>query len=582
MAPKTTPAKAGPKPKVQFMTKWHYDVLGEVKGIKAGILGLTKVLLADQDKRYESARNMLKKKVPGKEGGNRKSIIPKIPKASNVISDVGKFALTLGKIALAGTFIAGLLQETIGKWFDSLEFDSSSMGGLIGNALKDLLTKQPGEEDLFTRFKKAFKLGVKTSGYGAAAGFVAGGPVGMVAGAIIGLVGGILYSLLGSDRGDDAAALKKVLDKAAKDAVPWAIAGGIIGGLLLRTPQGIIAGAILGSAFGIIRSVMDPKILDNSKAETDRLIEAADGSEFMGGMKVAIGNFVDNFKKGVMNFALDTFQSVANLIYRKDPKRRAEMEALIDEARPKDISKADKEKADELNRELMDLKQAIKKFNFSAMKGEYDTDKPVLIDGEQVEYKEAIRRDLNSRKVALEIQLQAIEEGITVEEVLNPKVTKKKILNEKEREKEILDNYEKVKAKKRRIYSGLDKASDQVKEAAFEEFLNDLGGDKKEMYLHEDRRISTQKDTKLNALLKDILVEGSGGNKMFNALKKIENDKLSNEDKAINLVLQNSLDNSVVTAGESREQQGSGGYQHHEAFNGERSRDAGYGLYSWR
>ena len=254
MAPKATPAKAGPKPKVQFMTQWHYDVLGEVKGIRKSILGLTKALLADKEKAYEGALDNLKKRVP-KPGGAKKSIIPKVPKLKNIAGAIGDFALTIGKIALAGAFIAGLLKETIVKWFNTLEFDpTKGLGSALGAAIQDLFKADPGEESMGKRLSDAVKAGTIWGGIAALSAFLFLGPVGAIAAGLLVGAGVALWSMLDSDKGVNATGFVVTMKEKFRNAKNWALVGAIAGGAigLAFGPIGIVSAVIVGAAAGAI------------------------------------------------------------------------------------------------------------------------------------------------------------------------------------------------------------------------------------------------------------------------------------------------------------------------------------------
>ena len=73
-----------------------------------------------------------------------------------------------------------------------------------------------------------------------------------------------------------------------------AVGGGIIGGIIFRSPAGAIAGAILGTAFYMLRKAMDPTISDNPDAEAKRLTEEAGGKTVFSNLRAASRTFMSN------------------------------------------------------------------------------------------------------------------------------------------------------------------------------------------------------------------------------------------------------------------------------------------------
>ena len=252
-----------------------YDakMLQSLRAIQESISDLKGLLKKHEEKPYEESRKSLRDRIPKLP----KPVMPKLPDVSRAVpstSAVADFAVQAAKMALAATFLAGLLEETLVKWFKEQKFDPNTLGGVIGGALRDLLTEQPGEAPLRKRFAEAFKFGIKTAAYGAAAGFVVGGPIGAVAGAIMGLAGGMLYDFLRTDTGEDAQALYQSLKDRFKNAAAWATVGAVAGLALALTlgPVGLLAGVLMGAAAGAIYGFLkDPR--PTQKEKMDKMLD---------------------------------------------------------------------------------------------------------------------------------------------------------------------------------------------------------------------------------------------------------------------------------------------------------------------
>lgn len=393
---------------------FDYEMLQSLQAIQGGIKELKNIIKEQEEKGYEEARERLKLNLP-KPKAPKLPGLPRIPDMLPSMAGITDFATRLAKYALLGTFLLGLLKETIGKYFDSIEFDSSTLGGLIGGALKDLMTQQPGEDSLLDRFKAAFIKGDAITGAlaGAAIG-VLGGPVGIVAGAIIGLVGGILYSLLGSDTGDDAKELKRQIDKAVKEATPWAVGGGIIGGIIFRSPAGAIAGAILGTAFYMLRKAMDPTISDNPDAEAKRLTEEAGGKTVFSNLRAASRTFMSNMLGSIQNSVVDAYASVMKMIHKDDPEKLKEIDEQLSALKTKTLTDEEREKEKLLRRELEVAQLAKQRFETKAFAGKYEgmpavgeiPDELPSLDELGMNYEDQIRGELIDNISRIEKELE--------------------------------------------------------------------------------------------------------------------------------------------------------------------------------
>jgi hypothetical protein len=331
---------------------------------------------------------------------------------------IGASLLDLGKIALGAAFLAGLLKEKIKDFFNNQKFNldgkdvGSFLGTLVGGALRDLFTKDEDEAPLLERFKKALRLGGEMAVYGGAAGFVAAGPIGLVVGAILAGAGGIIYSMLSTDEGDMAKQLTEEIQRMAKNAVPAMVGGGILGGLIFRTPQGIIAGAIIAGAFSIIKQAFDPAIIGDPKAEADRLMEASP-KEMMKGFRIQTQNLMKSFQNMVGNFIADTFRSFVEMVIPDDSPSKQLMLDQIELGRPKPLSEEQLDQMNILEGQLSDVDKAIeytKSFDYSKKMG----GRNIIRDGKKIPYVQAIQDELNQKRNAILSEMSKIKNAAKV------------------------------------------------------------------------------------------------------------------------------------------------------------------------
>lgn len=354
---------------------FDYDILLSLGGIskslnmiKTDVRALAKTLAKDQKKNYEESRESLKKSalIKKPEKKEKKSIIPKMPDFKSLFAKLGERALTVGKIVLAGAFLAGLLKEKITEWVNGLELDPNSLGGTFITAFNDIFTENVGEKSMKERFAEALGKGAKWAAYGAALGAVTMGPIGIVVGAIIGAAAGFIKSFIDTDEGDGAKKLQARFEAAADWASIGLIAGALVG--VFVGPVGLVAGALLGAAAGMLYGLMkEPRGDDEAyvKKILDREIETMDIS-FMD----KFINTMQNVRNSIDNFFIRLMNPIRKLLGMKEKAEKVADTAEID--------------ADELS--LRQDEKAFDKISGTTLKGVgmilSAKDKPITLDND--------------------------------------------------------------------------------------------------------------------------------------------------------------------------------------------------------
>ena len=179
--------------------------------------------------------------------------LPKLPDFKSMFGKLGDGILDFGKLALAGAFLAGLLSE---KFKESL--DNWAPKSLLGKFIKALFTGDGDLDGIKVRIKEALKAGLKGAAFGAMAGFILGaGPIGMIAGALIGGAVGMLISWIKTDTSIEKEKLKAAIySKINMNAQKAGLAAGGIAGFLIGGPIGMIAGAMIGLATGTLMKAL--------------------------------------------------------------------------------------------------------------------------------------------------------------------------------------------------------------------------------------------------------------------------------------------------------------------------------------
>ena len=179
--------------------------------------------------------------------------LPKLPDFKSMFGKLGDGILDFGKLALAGAFLAGLLSE---KFKESL--DNWAPKSLLGKFIKALFTGDGDLDGIKVRIKEALKAGLKGAAFGAMAGFILGaGPIGMIAGALIGGAVGMLISWISTDTSIEKEKLKAAIySKINMNAQKAGLAAGGIAGFLIGGPIGMIAGAMIGLAAGTLMKAL--------------------------------------------------------------------------------------------------------------------------------------------------------------------------------------------------------------------------------------------------------------------------------------------------------------------------------------
>jgi hypothetical protein len=224
---------------------FDYDILKSLTSIQGNIKELLKLQSAMAKKPYEEARDNLVKLKKEKKDKKEKFKLPKLPSQKSIVDGF----LNLGKIVLAGAFLAGLLKDKIVEVFNAWK-----PATLLGKAFKDLFTKGDGEMDFTDRIKTALSGFAFWATVGAAAGvgFLVGGPVGMLAGAMVGAGLAAFMSMLKTDTGLNAQKLHASMVSKFTMMGIYGVAGAIIGSFFGATIPGAIAGALLGLAISTI------------------------------------------------------------------------------------------------------------------------------------------------------------------------------------------------------------------------------------------------------------------------------------------------------------------------------------------
>jgi hypothetical protein len=293
---------------------FDFDILKQLMSIQSGIKTLVKMTAAQQEKPYQEAIDSLQKAVP-KEKEKKGPIVFKLPKlpAGKSILD-GLF--NLGKIALAGAFLAGLLKDKIVEIFNA--WDPAT---LLGGALKDLFTSQEGEPSWKERIKEALESMAFWGLIGGATGFVIGGPVGMLAGAMIGAGLSGFISLLSTDSGVKAQLLADKLKRYFKTAGTFAGIGGIVGSAFGMTIPGVVAGAILGFALqGVYEAIATDRAATKLRNPETESIGAAIG--------IIVQRLADFIKDRTLEFANFVIRNLNKIL----PKRFEIKEFKVDTA----------------------------------------------------------------------------------------------------------------------------------------------------------------------------------------------------------------------------------------------------------
>jgi len=272
---------------------FDYDILKSLTSIQGNIKELLKLQSAMAKKPYEEARDNLVKLKKEKKDKKEKFKLPKLPSQKSIVDGF----LNLGKIVLAGAFLAGLLKDKIVEVFNA--WDPAT---LLGKALKDLFTKGDGEQEWGPRIYDALKGMVIPGLIGGIAGFLIGGPVGMMAGAMIGASLGAFMSLLKSDTGLNAKKLHASMVSKFTMMGIYGVAGAVIGTFFGATIPGAIAGALLGLAISTIYDGMLKKKYTNK-----------DVLGITGTMALALANIFD--------YMVDRIKGAANGVIQQLNKR---------------------------------------------------------------------------------------------------------------------------------------------------------------------------------------------------------------------------------------------------------------------